>query len=94
VSQEQVLAFTEHIKSTPALRDELTALGNDVEGVVALGAQEGFTFSAADVGAVLQSKTAGTDQPLSDQELEQVAGGTLVVLPTRDLICVIADSNW
>jgi len=36
MSQAQMLAFTEPIKSTPALRDELTALSNDVEGVVAV----------------------------------------------------------
>jgi hypothetical protein len=67
MSQEQVLA----------LREELTALSTDVAGIVALGAREGFTFSAADVAAVIQSKRAEAGQPLSEEELEQVAGGTV-----------------
>ena len=81
MSQEQALAFVERIKSTPDLQHEITSLNGDIEGIVALGQRKGFTFSEADVAAAYQSKRAEAGQPLSDAELEQVAGGIFIMKP-------------
>lgn len=84
MSQEQAVAFGEHLQSTPSLREEFIALGGNIDGIIALGRREGFTFAASDLEAVIRSKRAEAGQPLSDQELEQAAGG---IVATDNMRC-------
>jgi predicted ribosomally synthesized peptide with nif11-like leader len=78
MSEANLQQFLAKVVSDSAIQDQLknvTDKGAFAETAVRLGSQHGFTFTAADVDAVLfRSKENPLDQ-LSDQDLALVAGG-------------------
>ena len=69
MSEEQLKAFLDKVKSDTSLREKLKG-SSDVDAVVAIAKSAGFVISADEI------KTAqSASQELSDEELEGVAGG-------------------
>jgi len=75
MSQQIAGEFIQKVQTDEALRAEIIALGQDMDGVVALGAQHGYSFSAADLQAAISSSGYASEGELSDEQLEAVAGG-------------------
>ena len=69
MSEEQLNAFLEKVKSDAELQEKLKASA-DANAVVAIAKEAGFSITAEDIQS-MQSATV----ELSDDELEQVAGG-------------------
>jgi predicted ribosomally synthesized peptide with nif11-like leader len=74
MSKDNAIAFVEKINTSPELLEEIHAITNDLNALVALGQREGFDFSAHELKNYLK-ETAKSQGELSDAELEQVAGG-------------------
>jgi len=74
MSAEEIQRFSDEVKNSSAMQDKLKTIGNDVDAVVAYANELGFEFSAEEVKSL--SKT-GT---LSDEELDEVAGGQTVFM--------------
>ena len=70
ISEEQLKAFLEAIKGDTALLESLEA-ATDLDAVVAIAKDAGFAISEAEV---LTTQAADFIE-LSDEELEDVAGG-------------------
>ena len=66
MSEEQLKAFLEKVKSDTSLQEKLKA-ADDAEAVAEIAKEAGFSISADDL------KNAQSD--LSDEELDSVAGG-------------------
>jgi predicted ribosomally synthesized peptide with nif11-like leader len=69
MSEEQLKAFLEKVKGDTSLQEKLKA-ANDADAVVAIAKAAGFLISVDDLKK---------DQKLSEEELEGVAGGTVIV---------------
>ena len=69
MSEEQLKAFLEAVKTDAGLQEKLKAAA-DADAVVAIAKAAGFVISAEEL------KRAQTDR-VSDEELEGAAGGTL-----------------
>lgn len=74
MARESIVAFQERLARDEALREELMQLKNDngsipVAEVIRIAGANGYDFSLEDVGEALK------DGELSDEELDQVAGG-------------------
>ena len=67
MSEEQFKAFLEKVKSDPKLQEMLKA-SNDIEAVVAIAKEAGFTISSDDLSNVQSCE-------LSEDELEALSGG-------------------
>ena len=80
MSEEQLKAFLEKVKSDSSLQEKLKA-ASDADAVVAIAKEAGFNFTADDLTKV-QSK-------LSDQELESVAGGGTVGDAFEGAVCAL-----
>ena len=72
MSEEQLKAFLEKVKTDTGLREKLKAAA-DADAALAIAKEAGFMISAEDL------KNAQSE--LSDEELEGVAGGTYVTRP-------------
>ena len=68
MSEEQLKAFLEKVKEDTSLQEKLKA-ASDADAVVSLAKEEGFSISVDDL------KNAQSKLKLSDEELEDVAGG-------------------
>ena len=68
LSEEQLKAFVEKVKADTILQEKLKAAA-DVDAVVAIAKEAGFSVSAGDL------KSAQSE--ISEEELEGVAGGKL-----------------
>ena len=73
MSTEQLKAFLEKVKADTSLQEKLKA-ASDADAVVAIAKEEGFSISADDL--------TKAQSELSDEELEGVAGGTVLVAST------------
>ncbi len=84
MSEEQLKAFIEKVKSDTSLQEKLKAAADvDVDAVVAIAKDAGFSISADDLTTKAQSE-------LSEEELESVAGGlTNVCGPNVDSVIQI-----
>ena len=69
MSEEQLKAFLEKVKSDTSLQEKLKA-ASDVDAALAIAKDAGFSISADDLKNA-QSK-------ISDEELEGVAGGNCI----------------
>ena len=69
MSEEQLKAFLEKVKSDTSLQEKLKA-ASDAGAVVAIAKDAGFAITAEEIQS-MQSAT----MELSDEELEVVAGG-------------------
>ena len=72
MSEEQLKAFIEKVKGDTSLQEKLKAVG-DADAVVAIAKEAGFMISADDL------KNAQSE--MSEEELESVAGGTVMTSP-------------
>ena len=66
MSEEQLKAFLEKVKTNTSLQEKLKAAA-DIDAVAAIAKEEGFSISADDL------KNAQSE--ISEEELEGVAGG-------------------
>ena len=71
MSEEQLNAFLEKVKGDTSLQEKLKAASTP-EAAIDIAKEAGFAITAEDI----QSMQSATE--LSDDELEGVAGGTLV----------------
>ena len=79
MSEEQLNAFLEKVKSDTELQDKLKAAASP-EAAIEIAKEAGFSINAEDIQS-MQSATV----ELSDEELEGAAGGVDEVLfPKRD----------
>jgi predicted ribosomally synthesized peptide with nif11-like leader len=69
MSEEQLKAFLEAVKADTGLQEKLNAAG-DEDAVVEIAKGAGFAISSDELEKAMQRKE------LSDEELENVAGGT------------------
>ena len=73
MSEEQLKAFLEKVKTDSSLQEKLKA-ASDADAVVAIAKEAGFSISADDL-KIAQSE-------ISEEELESVAGGVLLATQT------------
>ena len=71
MSEQQLKSFLEKVKTDTSLQEKLKGAA-DADAALAIAKEAGFAITAEDI----QSMQSATD--LSDDELEGVAGGTLV----------------
>jgi predicted ribosomally synthesized peptide with nif11-like leader len=76
MSEEQLRAFLEAVKSDATLQEKLKGV-SDPDQLVALAKQMGFEVSA------LELSKLNEDKELSDEELETVAGGGTMTMYSR-----------
>ena len=69
MSEEQLKAFLEKVKGDTSLQEKLKAAA-DANAVIAIAKEAGFSISADDL--------TKAQFELSDEELEDVAGGTII----------------
>ena len=74
MSEEQLKAFLEKVKSDTELQDKLKAAGSN-EAAIEIAKAAGFAITAEDIQS-MQSATV----ELSDEELEGAAGGAQCTL--------------
>ena len=86
MSKLNVLAFDLRIRGDKNLQSRVKTLpANDADGLVRLGAEVGFTFSSSELLEVIGATRPSEE--LSENELEQVAGGAInTYLPSESLI--------
>lgn len=78
MSLDALEKFYEHVRNDKTLEQEATAaLQEGASAVVNLGEREGFSFTTEELTVALAHHAATNDE-LSDDELELVAGGMLV----------------
>jgi predicted ribosomally synthesized peptide with nif11-like leader len=90
MSEEQLKAFLDALQGDTLLQERLKAAA-DADAVVALAKEAGFAISKAEV---LKAQAQQTTE-LSDEELEEVAGGAIMsvcwfgrtVYPCRSGMC-------
>ena len=70
MSEEQLKAFLEKVQGDTSLQEKIKAAA-DADAVAAIAKEAGFSISADDLTTKAQSE-------LSDEELEGVAGGTMI----------------
>ena len=76
MSEEQLKAFLEKVKSDTNLQEKLKA-ADDAEAVAEIAKEAGFSISVDDLTTTIE---------LSEEELEGVAGGTLNKRPPRCIL--------
>ncbi|HVS14772.1 MAG TPA: Nif11-like leader peptide family RiPP precursor [Thermoanaerobaculia bacterium] len=85
MSHQEVKRFLSELESDSALQDEARAIdAADGEAaaraLVRMGADRGYTFSAAELAEVLRESAGGAGE-LGEEQLERVAGGIGLLLP-------------
>ena len=81
MSEEQFKAFLQKIEDDTNLQEQLSA-ATSVEAVVELAKAAGFMMTVAD----LQRVHTAAQTLLSEAELENVSGGTLIVAETTPVV--------
>jgi len=76
---EELLTFLGKVSTDDDLTGKLAAAGTDVDEVIRLGKENGCEFTVDNLMA-LQRMTVKSDAELSDEELENVAGGVVTAL--------------
>jgi predicted ribosomally synthesized peptide with nif11-like leader len=88
---ENIVKFLEKVANDEELQAKMQKATNPDEAyAIASSVQDGFTKE--EFVAVMQELNAQTDQELSDDDLEQVAGGKIKWSKIRDLLSKITDS--
>ena len=73
MSEEQLKAFLEKVKSDTELQEKLKSV-TSAEAAIEVAKDSGFSITLEDI-QILQSKAS----EISDQELENASGGTFIV---------------
>ena len=71
----EVQRFAADVQDNPDLKDAATNAGTDVGALVAVANEHGYSFTTEE----LHAHAAAKKSELSDEELEQVAGGAVAV---------------
>jgi predicted ribosomally synthesized peptide with nif11-like leader len=74
MSQENVTKFMEKANSDKAVMDKIEAAGGDIDAIVQVASDAGFTFTAQDFLEYARALPQPSKK-LSESELEQVSGG-------------------
>ena len=77
MSLEAAKSFLQKADENDELRDKLEALGGDSKAAVKLGAEQGFQFTAEEFVDAMDELYG----ELSEEELEDAAGGTGGIRP-------------
>ncbi|MBF4692600.1 Nif11-like leader peptide family RiPP precursor [Fusibacter ferrireducens] len=72
---EAIKKFNEAVLGNPEMLEEIKALGNDVEKIVAYANAKGYKFTVAD----LEKQNEGNSE-LSEEQLDEVVGGLSCVI--------------
>lgn len=83
MSREAVTQFVEHLKSDPDLiamvekrpQDKQANLADALDHAVRVAAERGFQFSSEELSQALLEQPSPQQSPLSNEELQMVAGG-------------------
>jgi len=88
MSEDQIRAFLAKIAEDPALQEKLR-LANTADEASVLAKELGFAVSSEDI-ASLSAKISGSEE-LSDNELENAAGGKLCMYTGN---CIKGTTNY
>jgi len=80
----ELVRFNEAVKSSELMQNDIKAMGNDLDKIIAYAKANGFSFEVEDV-----TKLSKEDQVLSDEDLDTVAGGTVVVTEITTAISMV-----
>ncbi|KGG26515.1 MULTISPECIES: Nif11-like leader peptide family natural product precursor [unclassified Prochlorococcus] len=83
MSEEQLKAFLEKVKADTSLQEKLKAAAN-FDAVLAIAKEAGFIISADEIN---QAQSELSEEQLSEEELEGVAGSWKAWLSFRQKIC-------
>ncbi len=75
MSTEELKKFSEAVKNDAALQEELKKIGTDEAAIVDLAKSKGFDIDAAE----LKAQAENSKGELSEEQLDNVAGGDLTV---------------
>src|SRR5579859_3848324 len=81
MSPQNVLAFINKVNDDPALQARIGSLPDGVKSLVKFAAASGFVFTAEEWNAAI----AASSQTLSENELNQVAGGLVPAVQSPQL---------
>lgn len=68
MSEEQLNSFLEKLKEDPSLQKKIQSAHDNNDSLIAIAKEAGFALTGEDIVSMRTS-------PLSDDELEQIAGG-------------------
>lgn len=71
MSNDAIRLFSEAVRKDPALLEKVKAVGSNVDGMVALARESGFTFTAQELK---EAADAGKGE-LSEEQLQKLSGG-------------------
>src|SRR4051812_26739435 len=72
MSQEQAMAFIQRVNQDEPLRSRIGGLSSNLNALLAVAAETGYTFTAAEWGTAIQQAQS---EQLSESDLDGVAGG-------------------
>ena len=87
MSEEQLKAFLEKVKADTSLQEKLKAAASP-EAAIEIAKAAGFSITSADIQS-MQSATV----EVSDEELEDAAGGTMSAGGCRVIVCGTTHPN-
>jgi predicted ribosomally synthesized peptide with nif11-like leader len=103
MSIQSVQDFMVRVSQDPGLQQELAVAleaDNDREAATQLAAKHGYTFTqdelwqaVQEAQASVQDRQKGGQLELTDEELEAVAGGEVIMLSAATLAVTIASAN-
>lgn len=71
MSIDAIRLFGEAVREDPALLEKVKAVGSDIDGMVALARESGFSFTAEEL-----RDSAGAGQgELTEEQLQKLSGG-------------------
>ena len=88
MSEEQLKAFLEKVKGDTSIQEKLNGAA-DADTVVEIAKEAGFAITAEDIQS-MQSATV----KLSDEELEEAAGGSWGISCGCCVSCRPAEGTW
>lgn len=80
----EIERFNQDLSENKEMQEAIKNIGNDVEKIVALANSKGYNFTVAEVEA-----RAKQSEELSEEQLEKVAGGVLVIKGIVDALAVM-----
>lgn len=75
MSLENIKKFNEAVSTDEALMEEVKKVGTNLDELIALGKKKGYDFTAEELTELSQKK----EGELSEEELDNVSGGAVVV---------------
>lgn len=74
MSSEEIVRFKNDVAGNTTMQDEIKSLGGDIDAIVSLANERGYSFTSDDV------KADNSARDLSDDELDQVSGGAAIMV--------------